>query len=234
MLCLVRLAVISSSRGLYAKRSSDLSCFTASCSHMLNMLVLLIIHWSQCCWNWFLTILDHFRGFVFPPLNNSEMVKRRLICSFLFKSLQTSAGGALRLIYHHLDVITAVPAAPRLHGEHQRVLNYQLSCGVKGAQQVQPTNTITAAAGGVKHLWTLVCTPRRTPLLQDSDWRHSRLTLASSSFSMSSLEVENSLRVILGVLSPGPTEPIISCSFSWLTSAYMLIQGIFLRNCRRW
>lgn len=58
---------------------------------------------------------------------------------------------------------------------------------------------------------------------------HLLLTLASSSFSMSSLDVENSLRVILGVLSPWPTEPIISCSFSWFTSAYMLIQGIFLR-----
>ncbi len=57
---------------------------------------------------------------------------------------------------------------------------------------------------------------------------HLLLTLASSSFSMSSLDEENSLRVILGVLSPWPTEPIISCSFSWFTSAYMLIQGIFL------
>lgn len=57
---------------------------------------------------------------------------------------------------------------------------------------------------------------------------HLLLTLASTSFSMSSLDVENSLRVILGVLSPWPTEPIISCSFSWFTSAYMLIQGIFL------
>lgn len=62
---------------------------------------------------------------------------------------------------------------------------------------------------------------------------HLRLTLASSSFSMSSLDVENSLRVILGVLSPWPTEPIISCSFSWFTSAYMLIQGIFLVICKK-
>lgn len=62
---------------------------------------------------------------------------------------------------------------------------------------------------------------------------HLLLTLASSSFSMSSLDVGNSLRVILGVLSPWPTEPIISCSFSWFTSAYMLIQGIFLNINRR-
>lgn len=54
------------------------------------------------------------------------------------------------------------------------------------------------------------------------------LTLDSSSFSTSSLDEENSLRVIFDVLSPWPTEPIISCSFSWLPSAYMLIQGIFL------
>lgn len=60
------------------------------------------------------------------------------------------------------------------------------------------------------------------------------LTLDSSSFSMSSLDEENSLRVIFAVLSPWPTEPIISCSFSWLPSAYMLIQGIFLTIYKKW
>ena len=59
------------------------------------------------------------------------------------------------------------------------------------------------------------------------------LTLDSSSFSMSSLDEENSLRVILDVLSPWPTEPIISCSFSWLPSVYILIQGIFLTKQKK-
>lgn len=54
------------------------------------------------------------------------------------------------------------------------------------------------------------------------------LLLASSSFSMSSLGEENSLCFTLDMMSLGPTVLITSGSFSWLSSVWTWIQGIFL------
>lgn len=61
---------------------------------------------------------------------------------------------------------------------------------------------------------------------------HIPMTRVSSSLSSSSSGSVKSLSVILGAFSLWLTDPIISCSLSCWTWAYMLIQGIFLHGGR--